>query len=108
LADDSQYAPTGQAFQQFWFLRDGESGWHSFTRLYFDNGTAGIDLGNVQEFRQVFSPNTVMWTHLVTNDLQYGHLPSKSAIDNEVYVLEGFVVDSVANDTGLCKMRRGT
>lgn len=46
---NGQYAITGQAFQQWWFLRDGETGYHSFTRLTFDNGTEGIDLGNVQE-----------------------------------------------------------
>jgi len=36
-------------FQQWWFIRDGETGYHSFTRLTFDNGTEGLDLGNVQE-----------------------------------------------------------
>lgn len=43
------YRPTGQEFQQWWFIRDGEAGYHSFTRLRFDNGTQGINLGNVQE-----------------------------------------------------------
>jgi hypothetical protein len=51
----SQYNVTDQLFQQWWFLRENETGYHSFTRLAFDNGTEGIDLGNVQELRQVVS-----------------------------------------------------
>lgn len=78
------YEASGQYFQQWWFLRDGESGYHSFTRLQFDNGTEDINLGNVQEFRQVNSPNTPMWTHLVTNEQMYGHLPSAVATENQV------------------------
>ncbi|WVQ75336.1 hypothetical protein IAR50_004953 [Cryptococcus sp. DSM 104548] len=77
------YEATGQKFQQWWFLRDGEPGFHTFTRLQFDNGTEGVDLGNLQEFRQVISPNSPIWTHLVTNEIQYGHLPSAAAIANE-------------------------
>jgi hypothetical protein len=51
-----KYNVTDQLFQQWWFLRENETGYHSFTRLAFDNGTEGIDLGNVQELRQVVSP----------------------------------------------------
>ena len=51
--DHIQYDLTDQLFQQWWFLRDNETGYHSFTRLAFDNGTEGLDLGNVQELRQV-------------------------------------------------------
>ncbi|WVQ83761.1 hypothetical protein IAT38_005905 [Cryptococcus sp. DSM 104549] len=80
------YAPTGQFFQQWWFLRDGEQGYHTFTRHQFDNGTEGIDLGNMQEFRQVISPNADIWTHLVTNSQQWGHLPSREATGNQTTV----------------------
>lgn len=54
----TKYEGTGQFFQQWWFLRDGEPGYHTFTRLQFDNGTEGIDLGNLQEFRQVVSTSS--------------------------------------------------
>lgn len=80
------YKGSGQFFQQWWFLRDVEPGYHTFTRLQFDNGTEGIDLGNLQEFRQVISPNSDIWTHLVTNDVQYGHLPSDEATGNQTTV----------------------
>ncbi|WVR07316.1 hypothetical protein IAU60_004357 [Kwoniella sp. DSM 27419] len=83
LTMSESYALSGQSFQQWWFLRDGEQGYHTFTRMQFDNGTSDVNLGNLQEFRQVISPNTPIWTHLVTNDQQYGHLPSKAAIGNE-------------------------
>lgn len=69
------------------FLRDGESMIHTLTRLAFPDkdplNSTVVNLGNVQEFRQVVSPNTPIWTHLVTNERQYGHLPSKAAIANE-------------------------
>jgi rhamnogalacturonan endolyase len=32
------------------------------------------------------SPNTDIWTDLVTNPQQYGSLPSKTAIENQVQV----------------------
>ncbi|TYJ55124.1 hypothetical protein B9479_004161 [Cryptococcus floricola] len=80
------YESTGQLFQQWWFLREDEPGFHTFTRLQFDNGSEGVDLGNLQEFRQVISPNSPIWTHLVTNEIQYGHLPSAAATANETTV----------------------
>lgn len=36
------YPPTGQLFQQFWFLRDGETGLHSFSRAAYHNTTVRI------------------------------------------------------------------
>lgn len=33
------YKPTGQVFEQLWFLRDGETGLHAFTRLAYFNET---------------------------------------------------------------------
>lgn len=61
-----KYEGTGQFFQQWWFLRDGEPGYHTFTRLQFDNGTEGIDLGNLQEFRQVVSTTAGSMTCVCT------------------------------------------
>jgi rhamnogalacturonan endolyase len=58
-----KYAPTGQFFQQWWFLRDGETGYHSFTRLQYTNETVE-NIGNLQEFRQVVSQ-----THLAAGEI---------------------------------------
>lgn len=73
------------------FLRDGETGIHTFTRIALPdadplNATVA-NLGNIQELRQVITPNTDIWTHLVTNGQQYGHLPSKAATANQTCVL---------------------
>lgn len=70
------YAPTGQVLQQYWFLRDGETGLHLFSRLYYHNDTAP-NAGVFQEFRTLFRPllDTSIWTHLITNDELYAPLP---------------------------------
>lgn len=44
------YAPTNQTFQQFWFLRDGETGLHAFSHLAYYNATTPF-LRNLQELR---------------------------------------------------------
>jgi hypothetical protein len=36
------YPATGQLFQQYWFLRDGETGLHSFSRMAYHNTTVRI------------------------------------------------------------------
>lgn len=46
------YPPTGQMFQQYWFLRDGETGLHSFSRMAYYNSTVG-SLGSVLLFAWV-------------------------------------------------------
>lgn len=70
------YTPTGQVLQQYWFLRDGETGLHLFSRLYYYNETAP-NAGVFQEFRTLFRPNldTSIWTHLITDDKIYAPLP---------------------------------
>ncbi|WWD22613.1 hypothetical protein CI109_107106 [Kwoniella shandongensis] len=99
LIMNETYAGSGQFFQQWWFLRDGEQGYHSFTRMQFDNGTADLNLGNLQEFRQVISPNTDIWTHLVTNQQQYGHLPSKTATGNQTTVQDATWYYNITEDS---------
>ncbi|BAE60367.1 unnamed protein product [Aspergillus oryzae RIB40] len=79
------YTPTGQQFQQYWFLRDGETGLHTFSRLAYYNETTPF-LRNLQEFRTLFRPNTELWTHLTSSEAQTAPLPSKEAIANEVVV----------------------
>ncbi|PYH42288.1 polysaccharide lyase family 4 protein [Aspergillus saccharolyticus JOP 1030-1] len=79
------YPPTGQQFQQYWFLRDGETGLHTFSRLAYYNETTPF-LRNLQEFRTLFRPNTDLWTHLTSSEIQTAPLPSKEAISQEIVV----------------------
>ncbi len=79
------YPPTGQTLEQYWFLREGETGLHTFSRLAYYNKTTPF-LRNLQEFRTLFRPNTPLWTHLITNEKQYAPLPSKNAISKQVVV----------------------
>ncbi len=79
------YPPTGQTLYQYWFLREGETGLHTFSRLAYYNKTTPF-LRNLQEFRTLFRPNTPLWTHLLTNEYQYSPLPSANAISKEVVV----------------------
>ncbi|KAI8633402.1 polysaccharide lyase family 4 protein [Xylariaceae sp. FL1651] len=79
------YTPTGQVLESYWFLRDGETGLHAFSRLAYYNQTRPF-LRNLQEFRTLFRPNTSIWTHLSTNEVQYAPLPSNEAVDKEVVV----------------------
>ncbi|RDW82802.1 hypothetical protein BP6252_03914 [Coleophoma cylindrospora] len=79
------YPPTGQILEQYWFLREGETGLHTFSRLAYHNATTPF-LRNLQEFRTLFRPNSPLWTDLLTNEKQYAPLPSKAAIAKEVVV----------------------
>ncbi|CAG8983680.1 hypothetical protein HYALB_00004112 [Hymenoscyphus albidus] len=79
------YPATGQLLEQYWFLRDGETGLHTFSRLAYYNETTPF-LRNLQEFRTLFRPNTPLWTHLITNEEQYAPLPSKEAVSKQVTV----------------------
>lgn len=79
------YTPTGQEFQQYWFLRDGETGFHMFSRLAYYNETTPF-LRNLQEFRTLLRPNTDLWTHLSSSDIQTAPLPSEEAIAEQTDV----------------------
>jgi rhamnogalacturonan endolyase len=68
------YPPTGQILEQYWFLRDSETGLHMFSRLAYHNSTTPF-LRNLQEFRTLFRPNTPLWTHLSTNADFYAPQP---------------------------------
>jgi rhamnogalacturonan endolyase len=71
------YPPTGLVLQQYWFLRDGETGLHTFSRIAYHNATTPF-LRNLQEFRTLFRPSTALWTDLVTND----ELAAKTPVPN--------------------------
>ncbi|ROW15586.1 hypothetical protein VPNG_02168 [Cytospora leucostoma] len=68
------YAPTGQVLEQYWFLRDGETGLHTFSRFAYYNKT-NPSSGVFQELRTLFRPSTPLWTHLITNSEIYAPLP---------------------------------
>lgn len=79
------YPSTGQTLEQYWFLRDGETGLHTFSRVAYHNETTPF-LRNLQELRTLFRPNTDMWTHLMTNKDFYAPLPSKAAQEDWIVV----------------------
>jgi rhamnogalacturonan endolyase len=68
------YPLTGQVLEQYWFLRQGETGLHTFSRLAYRNESTPF-LRNLQEFRTLFRPNARLWTHLSTNEEQFAPLP---------------------------------
>lgn len=71
------YQNTGKVLEQYWFLRDGETGLHVFARVKYSNsGTpSGGDLG---ELRQLFRPSNSVWTHLSSSDGMYAPLVDTS------------------------------
>jgi rhamnogalacturonan endolyase len=72
----ADYQNTGKVLEQYWFLRDGETGLHVFSRAKYSNSqTPGGDLG---EMRQLFRPSGSVWTHLSSNDEMYAPLPDTS------------------------------
>ncbi|KAK5629815.1 hypothetical protein RRF57_005530 [Xylaria bambusicola] len=79
------YAATNQTIEQWWFLREGETGIHLFTRVtYFNRATPYLrELG---ELRTLFRPNTKLWTHLSSGDDNYAPIPSKEAYSQQVVV----------------------
>ncbi|KAI1847371.1 hypothetical protein JX266_006596 [Neoarthrinium moseri] len=78
-----QYPPTGQLFESYWFLRDGETGLHTFSRLAYYNETTPF-LRNLQEFRTLFRPNTPLWTYLVTDAGFHAPLPSPDPASGDI------------------------
>lgn len=79
------YAATNQSLSQWWFLREGETGIHLFSRVtYFNEETPY--LRELAELRTLFRPNTDLWTHLSGGDDNYAPIPSKEAYSEEVVV----------------------
>lgn len=94
--------------QRSWFLRDGESGLHSFLRLAYYNSSQ-VSIGSLGESRTMFRPNGGPWTHLVTNSEQWvrvrvlrlfqlfhnvgdqAPIPSAEALAQEVQVQDAYV-----------------
>lgn len=85
LVMSETYPGTGQVLQQYWFLREGETGLHTFSRLYYHNETTPF-LRNLQEFRTLFRPHTPLWTNLSTNAELSAPLPSENATKEQITV----------------------
>jgi rhamnogalacturonan endolyase len=66
------YKGSGKILEQYWFLRDGETGMHVFARA------KGKGSGTVGELRQLFRPSGSIWTHLSSKDDNYAPLPDNS------------------------------
>lgn len=79
------YASTGQILEQYLFLRENETGLHSFSRLAYYNQTTPF-LRNLQEFRTLFRPNTPLWTHMLANSELHAPLPSAKGTEEEITV----------------------
>ncbi|KAI0535234.1 polysaccharide lyase family 4 protein [Xylaria digitata] len=79
------YAPTNQSIEQWWFLREGETGLHLFTRVTYFNETTPF-LRGLGELRTLFRPNTKLWTHLSGSDDNYAPIPSADAYRNQIVV----------------------
>ncbi|KAL3464629.1 rhamnogalacturonate lyase B [Aspergillus heterothallicus] len=72
------YAPTNQTLEQYFFLRESETGLHAFSRVTYFNESVPF-LRGLGEMRTLFRPNTNLWTHFSTSDANYGPLPSAEA-----------------------------
>ncbi|KAH8167182.1 polysaccharide lyase superfamily 4 [Xylaria polymorpha] len=92
------YKPTNQSIEQWWFLREGETGLHLFTRVTYFNQTTPY-LRDLGELRTLFRPNTKLWTHLSGDDGNYAPIPSADAYQNQVVVQDAaWYLGKTAND----------
>ncbi|KXJ97024.1 galactose mutarotase-like domain-containing protein [Microdochium bolleyi] len=74
------FAATNQSLYQYWFLRDGETGLHTFSRLTYFNESRPL-LRDLGELRTLFRPNPDhgLWTHLSSSTGNSAPLPGKQA-----------------------------
>ncbi|KAJ1338107.1 rhamnogalacturonan endolyase [Microdochium nivale] len=74
------FAATNQSLYQYWFLREGETGLHMFSRLTYFNESKPL-LRDLGELRTLFRPNPdhKLWTHLSSSEGNSAPLPSKQA-----------------------------
>ncbi|PGG99806.1 hypothetical protein AJ80_09289 [Polytolypa hystricis UAMH7299] len=79
------YAATNQSLYQYWFLREGETGLHVFSRVTYFNEDVPL-LRDLGELRTLFRPNTPLWTHLSSSDSNWAPLPSEEAFSKSEVV----------------------
>lgn len=68
---------SGQIMEFYAFLRDNETGLHTFSRFAYPANKTGPTRNVLQEFRTMFRPNTPLWTHIVANNYTIAPLPMK-------------------------------
>lgn len=82
--------PVGHTFQQWYFLREQETGLHNFARLLYSNKSVGQPFQNggipVREIREVFQFNTTLWQTASTNPTLNVTIPRQSSITSAVQV----------------------
>ena len=77
---------SGRTFESYYFLRDGETGLHTFGRAVYPNG------GSLGEMRFLFRPSTSIWNHLSSSDEMWSVLPSSSGrttVQDTTYHISG-------------------
>ncbi|KAH7131042.1 family 4 polysaccharide lyase [Dactylonectria macrodidyma] len=79
------YAATNQTLSQYFFLRDGETGLHAFSRLTYFNQTTPF-LRDLGEMRTLWRPNTNLWTNFSTSDGNFGPIVKDSSLSNGLTV----------------------
>ncbi|KAM0332556.1 hypothetical protein ACHAQA_002840 [Verticillium albo-atrum] len=62
-----RFAATNQTLEQYYFLRETETGLHMFTRATYFNETTPA-LRTIGELRTLFRPNTPLWTHMYSGE----------------------------------------
>lgn len=85
LVMSDTYASTNQTLSQYFFLREGETGLHAFSRVTYFNASQPF-LRGLGEMRTLFRPNTKLWTHFSTSDSNHGPMPSSEAYSKAVTV----------------------
>ncbi|KAH8650696.1 rhamnogalacturonate lyase B [Ilyonectria robusta] len=72
------FAETGQTLSQYWFLREGETGLHLFTRATYHEDSA---TNNIGELRTMFRPQRDLWTHIYGSEGNWAPLPQASSLE---------------------------
>ncbi|KAL7626451.1 hypothetical protein AAE478_003223 [Parahypoxylon ruwenzoriense] len=79
------YPSTNQTLEQYWFLREGETGLHLFSRVTYFNSRTPF-LRGLGELRTLFRPNTRLWTHLSGSEGNWAPIPSSEANSRAITV----------------------
>ncbi|KAF3062421.1 putative rhamnogalacturonate lyase C [Daldinia childiae] len=79
------YASTNQTLEQYWFLREGETGLHMFSRVTYFNQKTPF-LRGLGELRTLFRPSTKLWTHLSGSEGNWAPIPSADAAGKAITV----------------------
>jgi rhamnogalacturonan endolyase len=77
---------SGRTFESYYFLRDGETGLHTFGRAAYPNG------GALGEMRFLFRPSSSIWNHLSSSDEMWSVLPSgsgRTTVQDTTYRISG-------------------